>query len=518
MFQVLGCIYVQHDLRLVVLAGVLCAFASWTAMSLLARAQHTTGRARMIWLAAAGVVFGSGIWATHFVAMLAYSTAYSLGYDVGLTVLSILIAIAVSGLGFAIALRPGWGMAGGAIAGAAISAMHYTGMAAMIGPFDQIWDRRYVAASIVLGVGFSALAGHPAMSVRSIKGRSLVALLLTLGICAMHFTGMTALKLVHNPTLALADAILEPGTLAIAIAAIALLIVGMGLIGAMLDHHLAERASGEAERLRAHICELEETKSKLEATSARLSEALHAADTANQAKSQFLATMSHELRTPLNAVIGFSEMIIGQPFGPLGSQRYLDYMNDIRASGTHLLSLINDVLDISRLDVGQSDLIDEEIDVGALIRESARMTQDLAIKAAIDVHIDVPMDLPLLVADRRRTRQILLNILSNALKFTPTGGAVTVRSQVENGCIAIVIADTGIGIASEDIPRALERFGQIDARLSRKYEGVGLGLPLSRQLMELHGGSLLLESMPSVGTTVTLTFPAARSSAALRVA
>jgi signal transduction histidine kinase len=278
----------------------------------------------------------------------------------------------------------------------------------------------------------------------------------------------------------------------------------------VLDQHLASRATAEAARLRHHIGELELTKRQLEATSADLQTALNVAATASQAKSQFLATMSHELRTPLNAIIGFSEMLAGETFGPLGDERYPDYARSIHASGRHLLQLINDILDFTRLDAGRLELHDEEIDLSDLVADTLRMIELEAARAGIALEIALDDDLPLLRADARRVRQVLLNLLSNAVKFTPRGGAVRLTAISRGSELDIVIADTGIGIAAEDIPRALERFGQVDSSLSRKYEGTGLGLPLARRLMELHGGRLDLESAVGIGTTVTANFPGER--------
>jgi signal transduction histidine kinase len=235
------------------------------------------------------------------------------------------------------------------------------------------------------------------------------------------------------------------------------------------------------------------------------------AESSNRAKSQFLANMSHELRTPLNAVIGFAEMMSAETFGPLGSPRYQEYADAIRGSGAHLLALINDILDLSRLDAGQSDLIDEQLDVEEIAETVLTMVAGQARAARVEVSRDIAPGLPLLRADRRRVKQVLINLLANAVKFTPAGGTVSLSAvKTKDGGLKLAVADTGIGIAKEDIPKALERFGQVDSKLSRRYEGAGLGLPLAKQLMELHGGTLVLESELNVGTTVTVIFPQER--------
>jgi len=356
-------------------------------------------------------------------------------------------------------------------------------------------------------------------SLRQFQFAALAIVLLTVAICSMHFTGMSAVTFRPDPFVTMPNAVLDPDSLAIAVAAIAVLIVALGLVGALLDHHLAARATGEAERLRVHVNELEATKIALEATSENLTLALQSADAANQAKSQFLAAMSHELRTPLNAVIGFSEMLKLESFGPLGNVRYREYAHDIHKSGGRLLAMINDILDLTHLDSGQIAPVDEDLDVSEVIGEAIHMLEGQAEAAGVAVMLAAAEGyFPRVRADRRRIRQVLVNLLSNAIKFTPATGMVRVRAYRDGDEIAVAISDTGIGIAQHDIAQALERFGQVDARLSRKYEGAGLGLPLSRQLMALHGGRLAIDSEENVGTTVTIVFPAARVVTLRRVA
>ena len=233
------------------------------------------------------------------------------------------------------------------------------------------------------------------------------------------------------------------------------------------------------------------------------------AETANQAKSEFLANMSHELRTPLNAIIGFSEVIKRGMFGPL-SERYRSYGGDIFDSGNHLLKLINEILDLSKLEAGHFDLHEEDVDIAAVIGASKRLVEAQAEKAKVRLTEAIDDDLPLIRADDRRMRQILINILSNAVKFTPEGGIIRVESSVRDAGLVISVSDTGIGMSPEEIPKALEPFGQIDSTISRKYEGTGLGLPLAKHLVELHGGTLIVESALSVGTTVTIVLPPER--------
>ena len=235
------------------------------------------------------------------------------------------------------------------------------------------------------------------------------------------------------------------------------------------------------------------------------------AETADRAKSEFLASMSHELRTPLNAIIGFSEVIENETFGPIGNAKYREYNVDIRASGQHLLGLINDILDLSKIESGKDELHEEDIEVPEIMRSSLRLVGQRAELRGIKIELDFPDQLPALRADERKLKQILVNLLSNAVKFIDGNGEVTLKAwcRMASGHV-FQIVDTGVGIAPEDIPKALSRFGQVDGDLNRKYEGTGLGLPLTKALVELHGGVFDLRSEVGVGTTVTVRFPADR--------
>lgn len=242
-----------------------------------------------------------------------------------------------------------------------------------------------------------------------------------------------------------------------------------------------------------------------------LREAKDQAETASRTKSEFLANMSHELRTPLNAVIGFSEIIHQEIFGPVGEARYVDYAKDIHASGTHLLQVINDILDISKAEAGKVDLRETSIDLARALAACVKLVASRAEAGQVRVEIDVPDDAPQLLADEQRFRQIALNLLSNAVKFTPPGGRVrAICLREESGALRLTIQDTGIGMRAQDIPRALEPFGQIDSALARRFEGTGLGLPLTKKLVDLHGGTLELRSEPGKGTSAIVRFPPAR--------
>jgi signal transduction histidine kinase len=232
---------------------------------------------------------------------------------------------------------------------------------------------------------------------------------------------------------------------------------------------------------------------------------------ASKAKSEFLANMSHELRTPLNAIIGFSAAFVNGLFGRLGDPRYQEYAQDINDSGNHLLRIINDILDLSKIEAGHMQLNDAHLKIPTVVNSVLPLVRERAAEANVRMTTDLPDDLPLLRADDRAVKQMLINLLSNAVKFTEAGGEITVAARHEHGAILLSVADTGIGMAPEDIPRALIAFGQVDGSLSRQHQGTGLGLPLVKSLVELHQGACDVDSAPGVGTTVTLSFPKERT-------
>jgi two-component system cell cycle sensor histidine kinase PleC len=239
-----------------------------------------------------------------------------------------------------------------------------------------------------------------------------------------------------------------------------------------------------------------------------LKSALLSATDANTTKSHFLALMSHELRTPLNAIIGFSEVLTREMFGPLGGDRYRDYANDIHEAGRHLLALINDILDVSKAEAGKLELYPEAVDIAALFADCTRLTSGRAKDQQVQCHARLPVDFPALQADALRIKQVVLNLLTNAIKFTPAGGRVTISADLgDDGGILLCVEDTGIGMAPELIPVALEPFRQIASPFSRNTEGTGLGLSLVKLLTEQHGGTLAIESAAGQGTTVRLRFP-----------
>lgn len=239
------------------------------------------------------------------------------------------------------------------------------------------------------------------------------------------------------------------------------------------------------------------------------------ADSSNRSKSNFLANMSHELRTPLNAIIGFSELMIKGTFGAVGNEKYQEYLEDIHMSAGHLLDIINEVLDMSKIEAGRLELIEENFDIGDIISSVCRMVSSRVFASNIELVIDIEDGLPLVFADYRLIRQVLINLVSNAIKFSPAGSEIKVNAKraPKNKGLIISVIDCGVGIAEDKIAKALEPFGQVDDNPDQRHihnQGTGLGLPLAKAMVEMHGGKFLIKSKVGVGTTASFTLPSPR--------
>jgi signal transduction histidine kinase len=279
-------------------------------------------------------------------------------------------------------------------------------------------------------------------------------------------------------------------------------------------HYRAGRqlASGRYEMfgISQDITAIAQARDEASQLSDRLSAALRQADYANRSKTEFLANMSHELRTPLNAILGFSEILESQMFGPVGS-KYVGYAHDIHRSGQHLLELVNDVLDLAKLEAGKLEIRESDIAIADLIDDCLTLVRGKADAGRVRLSKEHLTAVPKVRGDERAVKQVLLNFLSNAIKFTPNGGAVSVAASVDaDGRFCLSVKDSGIGMTEAEIAVALSPFGQIDSKLARKHQGTGLGLPISRSLMELHGGEVTIQSAPNTGTTLTACFPTGR--------
>ena len=486
MWKVYDTIVQFHDARLVVLAVGVCLLACYTAFSMMARLYSL--HSRFPWVVAAAVVTGCGAWATHSIALLAFHPGVAVSYDVSLTVISGVIAVVASGAGFYVARTSERMALGGAIVGFGISAMHFAGMAAVTFQGHVQGDSLYFGVAVLTGASFGAAALSRARLTPDIRGRILGAVLMTTGICGTHVIGLAGLTIVPDWSIVIPQDTLAIVWFAIALTTAVMLILGLGLVGNLVDQYIQD---------------IEATKRDLEASVAL-------AEQANRAKSEFIATMSHELRTPLNAVIGFSEMMVNEVFGALGHQNYKDYAKDIHDSGSHLLNVINDILDISKAEAGTLTLAEGIVDCREVIVASCRLLRPRLQKSELTLTVTLPDRMPQLQADARMVKQIVLNLLANAAKFTPTGGNIGVAVTADPRGLVIEIRDTGVGIAEAELKRVRQPFIQVDSSLNRRHEGTGLGLPLVDMMMRQHGGVLELDSEQGKGTTARVRFPSKR--------
>jgi signal transduction histidine kinase/NO-binding membrane sensor protein with MHYT domain/ActR/RegA family two-component response regulator len=609
LLRVLTCIAGRHDLRLVLIAALVCVTAVYTAFRLFSQAQSRPAEERGPWLAFTALTAGVGVWATHFIAMLAYAPMVKSGYELWGTVESLILSIVGAGVGFSLAIaarRTLWVAAGGALVGASIGAMHFIGMQAFRPAAILIWDRGYVAASVLIGVVFSAIA----VTVAKRGGRAtLVASgCYGLAICGLHFTAMSAVTLLPDTTVIPPPHILSNGALAGAVAGAAALILLMASSLVAIERwsrnsalaHLREAIEpmGEGiaffdaqdriilwnsryselvdpagtlksgrtfrELLELNIaagahpdalgCEEQWLEDRL-ALRGRLgsdehqngdrwvraerrrtregglvtvvmdvtdfhmatevmAQARDAAEAANRAKSEFLATVSHELRTPLNGVLGIAEVLAQTNLDP----RQREMIDTIRRSGGELEALVADIIDLARLESGRIETHREPFDLEEAVRTAAAPHRVYAARKGIAFIIETAENASEAVeGDPARLRQILGNLISNAVKFTDAGEVrIKVDRPGDDGLVRFTISDTGIGFSPEFKARIFERFQQADGSNTRRHGGTGLGLAICKQAARLLSGDLVCDSVPGRGSTfvLTLNLPRAGTAAA----
>jgi signal transduction histidine kinase/NO-binding membrane sensor protein with MHYT domain/FixJ family two-component response regulator len=598
-FAVLTCIFVQHDLRLVAVAAAICVLASSTAFGFHARGLRAAGALRWAWLSLTGLVAGAGVWATHFMAMLAYQPTMKIGYDLTETAASFVVAVLGMGLGFSLpALRrdKGANLVGGAMAGASVVVLHYTGIDAIRTQADVSWSMTYVAASILIAVAGGMAAFAVRQKVKGVWAWAPPAGVFVLAIVGLHFTAMTAVTLTPDANLIMPAQVMGRGGLALATGALTSLIalacaslVFMERLGqrntfASLRHALNAVPAGLAffdpsDRLRAWNnaygdlmagCRIDvevgdprrahieaaaaagwfaetETGAKqwVDALDQRAQEgarefllpdgrwmrhesfltqdgggvavltditqhkesaaamvaARDAAQDANRAKSEFLANMSHEIRTPLNGVLGIAEALNRTDL----SDKQRDLVGVIRQSGELLNGLLTDLLDLARAEAGAVVLRPEPVALGDLVRSvkdlfaGSAQEKGLALQAMVDAGCEGVVE-----CDPQRLRQVLGNLLNNAVKFTEAG-LVTLSATRQGDRVCFEVVDTGAGFDAEQRAKLFQRFSQADNSATRKHGGAGLGLAICSDYVRLMGGHLSCDSTPGDGSVFRFT-------------
>jgi PAS domain S-box-containing protein len=611
----------EHDISTVIFSVFIVMLGAYSAICLSETASRSQNKVtRNLWLATASLPIGGGIWAMHFLGMLAIDLPVQVRYDMTLTALSAAIAVVFSGgsLFLATSSRRSWirALGAGASLGIGVWLAHFTGMAATYADVSVRFAPMESAFSLLLAVFLCSLAIACILYRPKILGsrrwmhRFLGSCFLGAAVAAADYTAEHATSYLPWGRASVAKEYIDPTVIGILIGSLSVSLISLLIVSSMLaqarrirrleadmneqtlnaifnhvadavitidtrgmiqefnpaaermfgyskgevidrdvallatpehrvehSHYLSnadphlQRVIGQTRPLKGQrkggetfdieinlsamgaegkkryigVCSDVSMRKRVEAA---LRDAKEKSDAANLAKSEFLAKMSHELRTPLNAVLGFSELIKNQVMGPLGSQKYGEYAADLGDAGRHLLALVNDILDLSKIEAGEARLNPEEIYVEEEVRAAPSLVKIRAQAGGVNVEIKEPAHPPQLYADRRMFKQILTNLLSNAIKFTDEGGKVTLKywNNGDNGYV-FEVSDTGVGLAPEDIPKAFAPFSQVDNRLNRKHEGTGIGLPLTKSIVELHGGTLELESELGAGTTVTVTFP-----------
>ncbi len=505
-----------YETPLVLISILVAIVASYSALSLAGRVTEATGRTRFAWTLGGAIAMGSGIWAMHFVGMLAFRLPIPVAYDIPITLVSLVLPIGASGLALWQVSRANLGPVrlgvSAVIMGVGINAMHYTGMAAMRMQPGIVYDPLLFALSVLIAVGASALALWIAFRLRRSTPdvwvpRIGAAVVMGFAIVGMHYTGMAAANFPADSVCMAARVGVHRDSLATLVVLATFCVLGLALIASVFD----ARLEANARILAMSQATAAERQQLLE----RERIARDEAERLSALKDEFLATLSHELRTPLNAILGWAGMLQRGVKDEATLKRALETIErNARAQG----KLIDDLLDMSRIISGTVRLDVQTVDPSRIIEAALGTVHPAAAAKMIALRADLgrePGTLPFEVrADPGRLQQVLWNLLANAVKFTPSGGSVQVLLGRDGNDAVIRVIDSGIGISPDFLPYVFDRFRQQDASISRQHGGLGLGLSIARQLVELHGGTITVDSAGAhTGTTFTVRLPLARPSA-----
>jgi len=502
----------HYETPLVLLSILVAIAASYAALSLAGRVSESRGRAVAAWIVGGAIAMGSGIWAMHFVGMLAFRLPIPIAFDLPLTLASLLLPIAASCLALWQVSRAELGpvrlAVSAVVMGIGINAMHYTGMAAMRMEPGIVYDPWLFALSVAIAIGASSLALWIAFRLRHNTPRVWLprvgaAVVMGGAIVGMHYTGMAAASFPLDSVCMAAKGGVNHDGLATLVVIATLGVLGFAMLASLFDARLEANA---------RVLEISQaTAAERQDLLMRERAARDEAERLSALKDEFLATLSHELRTPLNAILGWASMLQRGGRDEETARRGLETIErNARAQG----QLIDDLLDMSRIISGNLRLDVQLIEPEKVVEAAIGTVHPAAVAKKIDLRVDVVRGLGTVLADPNRLQQVMWNLLSNAVKFTPNGGMVQVMLGRDGQDVVIRVADSGIGIAPDFLPYVFDRFRQQDASITRKHGGLGLGLSIARQLVELHGGTIGVSSPGThAGTTFTVRLPLAEAPA-----
>ncbi|HEY4541817.1 MAG TPA: MHYT domain-containing protein [Noviherbaspirillum sp.] len=482
----------SYDAPLVLVSIAVAIFASYTALRMAGRVANSRASVARRWIVGGGIAMGTGIWSMHFIGMLAFRLPIPLGYDFSITALSLFLPIAVSIVALWLVSRPVLPLrqmvAGALLFGLGINLMHYTGMAAMLMQPAIVYDPGLVIASLLIAVGAAGAALWVAFRLRH-RGprielyRALAAVIMGLAIVGMHYTGMAAAHFPAGSVCRAAASGFSEENLSILVILSTVAVLTIALLVSTFDAKLEARS-----QVLAITRATAEERQKL---LLREQEARFEAERVGRLKDDFLATISHELRTPLNAILGWAQLL---RTGAADAARLEKGLETIERNALAQAQLIDDLLDMNRIVSGRVQLDIHPLDLAEVARRAAHSIEAEAMAKGVTLSSAVDAALPQMKGDPDRLQQVLWNLLSNAVKFTPAGGQVHLRVQAAARHAEVSVTDSGIGIAPDFLPFVFDRFRQADSSIARSYRGLGLGLSIVRQLVELHGGSVAVHS------------------------